>query len=58
MEPHPPKFYFGFNDRMWRKKFDFRYFQPDLRSYELSFLDFPIHTLEIWDPLIEKIRKM
>ena len=58
MEPNPPKFYFGFNDPMWTKKFDHRDNRPDLHSYELSFLDFPIHTLEIWDPLVEKIRKM
>ena len=53
MEPNPPKFYFGFNDRMWTKKFDLPPFDQ-LRS----FLDFPIHTLESWDTLKEKIRKM
>ena len=53
MELNPPKFYFGFNDRMWTKKFDLPPFDQ-LRS----FLDFPIHTLESWDTLKEKIRKM
>ena len=52
MEPNPPKFYFGLNDRMWRKNFDIPFHQ--LRSL----LDFPIHTLESWDTLKEKIRKM